>query len=76
MYSTWIPCPVCANAIINSGIDKVVFHYESAVKSHKEWENDLKESLKLMLEAGVELETYKGKIGNVEGLFNKKKWEP
>jgi hypothetical protein len=29
-----------------------------------------------MLEAGVELETYKGKIGNVEGLFNKKKWEP
>jgi dCMP deaminase len=76
MYTTWIPCPVCANAIINSGIKKVVFHYEAAIKPHKDWEETLKESVNMMLEAGVHLETYKGKIGDVQGLFNKQKWEP
>jgi dCMP deaminase len=76
IYTTWIPCPVCANAIINSGIKRVVFHYESAIKPHKEWENDLKEAIKLMLESGIVVETYKGRIGNVQGLFNKEKWEP
>lgn len=76
MYTTWIPCAVCANAIINTGIDKVVIHYESAIKPKEKWEDELKESLDLMLEAGIVVEMYKGKIGEVEGLFSSKKWEP
>ena len=77
MYSTWIPCPVCANGIINSGIKRVIFHYEAAIRPHKRyWMNELKESVQLMLEAGIELVAYKGKIGGVKGLFHKKEWEP
>lgn len=77
MYSTWIPCPACANGIINSGIKRVIFHYESAIRPHKKyWWDQLKESVLLMLEAGVELVVYKGKIGDVNGLFHKKEWEP
>jgi dCMP deaminase len=76
MYSTWIPCPACANAIINSSINKLVFHYEMALKTKSDWSEDLKESINMMLEAGVELGMYKGKIGNVKGVFKGKIWEP
>lgn len=76
MYTTWVPCAVCANAIINTGIDKVVIHYEAAIKPKEKWEDELKESLDLMLESGLEVVMYKGKIGDVEGLFSSKKWEP
>ena len=76
IYTTWVPCAVCANGIINTGIDRVVIHYESAIKPKEKWEDELKESLDLMIEAGIEIEMYKGKIGDVEGLFSSKKWEP
>lgn len=76
MYSTWIPCPACANAIINSSIDKLVFHYEMAIKTEDDWADDLKESVKMMLESGVELEVYKGKIGDCKAMFKKEIWEP
>jgi dCMP deaminase len=76
MYTTWIPCAVCANAIINSGIERVVIHYEAAIKPKEKWEDELKESLKLMIESDLEVVMYKGKIGDVKGLFSQKEWEP
>ena len=76
MYTTWVPCPVCANAIINTGISKVVIHYDAAIKPKEKWEKELKEGLKMMIEGGVEVCVYKGKIGNVKALFSKKIWEP
>jgi dCMP deaminase len=76
MYTTWIPCAACANGIINTGIDKIIIHYDAAIKPKEKWEDELKESLVLMLEAGIVIEMYRGKIGDVEGLFSSKKWEP
>jgi dCMP deaminase len=77
MYSTWIPCPACVNGILFGGIKKVVFHYDAAIKKHKKyWIDQLKESINMMLEGGVEVSMYKGKIGNVQALFHKKEWEP
>ena len=77
MYSTWIPCPACVNGILFGGITKVVFHYDSAIKKHKRyWIEQLKGSIEMMLEAGIEVSVYRGKIGDVEGLYHKKRWEP
>ena len=77
MYSTWIPCPACVNGILFSGIKKVVFHYDAAIKKHKKyWINQLKESVNMMLETNLDVAVYKGKIGNVEGLYHKTRWEP
>lgn len=77
MYTTWIPCPACINGILFSGIKRVVFHYDSAIKKHKRyWIGLLKESINMMLEAGIEIVVFKGKIGEIEGLFHKKRWEP
>lgn len=77
MYSTWIPCPACVNGILFGGIKRVVFHYDSAIKKHKKyWIDQLKESINMMLEANIDVAVYKGKIGNVEGLYHKKRWEP
>jgi dCMP deaminase len=76
MYTTWVPCPICANAIIFSGIGKVVIHYDSAIKPKEKWENEIKEGLSLLIENGIEVSFYKGKIGNIKNLFGKKIWEP
>jgi dCMP deaminase len=76
MYATWVPCPACANAIINSSINELIFHYEMAIKTEKDWEEDLKESLKMLIEAGVEVGMFKGQIGNCKALFKGQIWEP
>jgi dCMP deaminase len=76
MYATWVPCPACANAIINSSINELIFHYEMAIKTEKDWAEDLKESLKMLIEAGVKVSMFKGQIGNCNGLFKGQIWEP
>jgi len=76
MYATWVPCPACANAIINSSINELIFHYEMAIKTEKDWEEDLKESLKMLIEAGVKVSMFKGQIGNCKGLFKGQIWKP
>jgi dCMP deaminase len=76
MYATWVPCPACANAIINSSINELIFHYEMAIKTEKDWEEDLKESLKMLIESGVKVSMFKGQIGNCKGLFKGQIWKP
>jgi len=76
IYSTWIPCPACANAIINSSINKLTFHYDMAVKTHSDWSEDLKESIKMLLEAGVDVSVFKGRIRRCKNLFKGKMWRP
>jgi len=76
MFTTWIPCPACANAIINSSINKVVFHYGMAIKTKRDWRSQMQESIKMMLESGVEVSVYMGEIGECEALFKGKIWKP
>lgn len=76
MFSTWIPCPACANAIINASINRVVFHYDMAIKTKRDWSKQLKEAIKMMLEAGVQVAVYQGEIGDCKGFFKGKRWEP
>lgn len=51
LYTTFAPCLLCAKMIINAGIEKVVFNAEYPL-------NDTAKSI--LLEAGVQLEQYKG----------------
>ena len=76
MFTTWIPCPPCTNAIINSSINRVVFHYGMAIKTKRDWRSQMKESIKMMLESGVEVSVYIGEIGGCKALFKGEIWEP
>jgi dCMP deaminase len=76
MYSTWIPCPACANAIINSSINELIFHYDMAIKTLDDWSEDLKESISMLLETNTKVSMYKGKIGGCKALFKGEVWEP
>lgn len=48
MYVTHSPCPVCAKAIINAGINKVVYSLEFREQ----------EGIDLLRDAGIEVEKY------------------
>jgi hypothetical protein len=47
-----------------------------AIKTEKDWEEDLKESLKMLIEAGVKVSMFKGQIDNCKGLFKGQIWKP
>jgi len=76
IYATWVPCPACTNGIINSGIKRVVFHYEKAIRTQSDWKKDLSESVLMLLEAGIQVDVFLGKIGDCKSLFDDKRWEP
>ena len=76
MYSTWIPCPACTNGIINSGIKLLVIHYEKAILTRKGWKEEMGESLEMLIEAGIEVRVFLGKIGDCINMFKKEIWEP
>ncbi|HCC68250.1 TPA: hypothetical protein DEP90_03580 [Patescibacteria group bacterium] len=76
IYTTWVPCPACTNGIINSGIKRVVFHYEKAIRTKSDWKKELTESLLMLLEAGIQVDAFLGKIGRCKSLFKEKIWKP
>ncbi|MCD4756523.1 hypothetical protein K8R20_02830 [bacterium] len=76
IYATWVPCPACTNGIINSGIKRVVVHYEKAIRTKSDWKEDLTESILMLLEAGIQVEVFLGKIGGCISLFKDQTWEP
>lgn len=76
MYSTWIPCPACTNAIINSSINELIFHYDMAIKTKDDWADDFKESISMLIESGTKVGMYRGEIGGCKALFKGEVWEP
>ena len=76
IYATWVPCPPCSNGIIISGINRVVIHYEKAIRTRKDWSKELSESILMLLEAGVQVDFVLGKIGGCESKFKGEIWEP
>jgi len=70
MFSPWLPCSPCAEAIINSGISRVVMHKEindiDNPGSGKNWGESQMNALELFDKAGVIYEFFPHKFG--EGL--------
>jgi len=76
MFAPWIPCIACANGIITSGIKTLVIHYERVMRTSPDWLDDLKESVKMLLEGGVEIIVVRGRIGDCKDKIRNEIWEP
>jgi dCMP deaminase len=55
MYTMGIPCADCARAVIQSGIDIVVYDHSWNDKNTDKWKESIERSKKMFTETGVEL---------------------
>lgn len=74
MVMPWLPCIPCADAIITSGIKKLITHKQMIERTDKKWQGELKNSVEIMKEAGVDIVVYDGKVG-AEGYMDGEHWE-
>lgn len=75
MVCAWAACSECAQAIIQSGIKKLVTH-KQALERNGSWGDEVEIGFTMMREAGVEIEIYDGKIGDVQILRSEEYWKP
>lgn len=65
LYVTGMPCADCARAIIQSGVNRVVISGLwdwSTSRSKKKWVESTEHSKKMLNEAGVSVEAYRGPL--------------
>lgn len=78
LYCTWNPCVVCAEAIANSGIKRVVTHrYCSDWYAEKQenmqrvgWDKSIKDALSLLQRCGVKYDCLEVPIPGIRILFD------
>lgn len=63
MVMPWLPCIPCANAVISSGIEKLVVHKQMILRTDKKWQEELRDAVQIMEEAGVKIIAYDGMVG-------------
>ncbi len=76
MVCCWATCADCAQAIIQSGIKRLVTHKQALDKSHGDWSKTIDVGLGMLREAGVEIIVYGGEIGAGKILHDGVHWEP
>lgn len=76
MYGTWVACNTCAQAIIESGIVKVIGHQKTFDSSPEHWKEPIQIARQMFMEAGVTYELWDGDIGGIEIRFNGKPFNP
>ena len=76
MFAPWAACSDCARAIVLSGIDHVVAHYQAIEQTPKRWKEEIEIGLLIFDAAGVSYVLFDGNIGGVENLFDGKIWYP
>lgn len=62
MVCPWAACSDCAQAIIQTGIKRLVVHKQALDRSDK-WQENIELAFKMLREAGVEIIVFDGKIG-------------
>jgi dCMP deaminase len=55
MIMPWLPCILCANAVISSGIKKLIIHKVMVERTREYWREELKNAVQIMKEAGVQI---------------------
>ena len=73
MVMPWLPCIPCTNAIISSGIKKLIVHKQMIERTREGWQEELKNAVQIMKEAGVHIEAYDGLVG-VKAYMHSQKW--
>ena len=76
LYCTWPCCSACARAIIQSGISKVVGHKKLFDLTPERWKTSINKAMKMLDEAGVDVEWWSGKVKHIEIRFDKKTIKP
>ncbi len=75
MVCCWGACTDCAQAIIQSGIKRLVVHKQALDRSGS-WQENIRLAFDMLREAGVEIVVYDGKIGIGKILRDRAHWEP
>ncbi len=74
MVMPWLPCIPCANAIISSGIDRLVVHKQMIERTREGWQGELKNAVRVMREAKVEIIAYDGVVG-AKAYMHSQEWD-
>ncbi len=75
MVCPWATCSDCAQAIIQTGIKKLVTH-KQALERSGHWEENIELAFSMLREAGVEIIIFDGKINAGKILRSGEYWEP
>lgn len=71
IYVTMLPCADCARAIIQTGINRVVYHADSPAGEHvQRWDDSHRAALDMFSEVGVTIEPWSGAIVKPEAMFS------
>jgi len=74
MIMPWLPCIPCANAIISSGIEKLVVHKQMIERTREGWQEELKKAVQIMEEAGIKILAYDGVVG-AKAYMHSEEWD-
>lgn len=78
IYVPWIPCSACAKAIIQVGINEVIYHQEfpGNWENHQyNWEERINISRELLAEAGINFRSFSGKLLKIQGLYKEQEFD-
>jgi len=74
MVMAWLPCIPCANAVISSGIERLVVHKQMIERTRKGWQKELEDAVQIMEEAGVKILAYDGVVGS-KAYMHSHEWD-
>jgi dCMP deaminase len=63
MVMPWLPCVNCANAVISSGIKRLIVHKQMAERTREKWQQELRAAVTIMQETGILVIAYDGSVG-------------
>lgn len=76
MVCPWAPCSDCAGAIIQSGLSKLITHWEAYDQSPDRWKLDIDIAIGKLKESGVIMVYFKGRVGVYGMRHSGKIWNP
>jgi len=74
MVMPWLPCIPCANAVITSGISRLIVHRQMIERTDPKWKDELEDAVQIMKEAGIEMVAYDGVVG-AKVYQHSKEWD-
>ena len=72
----WAACGDCARAIIFSGIQRLIVHKQRMEMTPDRWKANVEKAGRYMIDCGVEIEYFDGKVGGGPILVNGELWYP
>lgn len=80
LYVIWYACSDCARVIIESGIKRIVGHWQAHefTMNHGQpkWRDSVQAGLEMLIESGVQCQWYDGPIDGPAVLMNGVKFDP